>query len=40
MMILMTGQRCAAGKCLLAVRVRAFVRSLAGMDPSVPCQRA
>jgi hypothetical protein len=40
MMILMASQSCAAGKCLLAVGVRAFIRALAGMDSSVSCQRA
>jgi hypothetical protein len=40
MMVLMAGQLCAAGKCLLAVRVKALVRSFAGMDPSMSCQGA
>jgi hypothetical protein len=38
MMILMTGESCTACEGLLAVGVRAFVRTLSRVDPTVACE--
>jgi hypothetical protein len=40
MVILMASQSGTAGESLLAIRVRTFVRSFAGMNAPVSCERA